>query len=59
MAHVMTASEVAKYLKVSRHTVVRYAKEGTLPAGKMGRCWRFDKDLIDRWLRGEIIDTFI
>ena len=53
MAHVMTSNEVAKYLKVHRDTVIRYAKEGTIPAAKIGRHWRFDKDVIDSWLRGD------
>jgi len=46
----MTAREVAKYLKVELRTVYRYLKEGQLPAFRVGGRWRFRKEDIDRWL---------
>jgi excisionase family DNA binding protein len=46
----MTAPEVAKYLKVELRTVYRYLKDGQLPAIRMGGRWRFRKEDIDRWL---------
>lgn len=52
MAHVMTTREVAEYLKVKPTTIVRMVKEGKIPAYKFGRDWRYDKDIIDEWLRG-------
>ena len=45
---VMTPDEVAQFLKVSKKTVLRHARLGELPAGKVGRAWRFRRsELLD------------
>lgn len=36
----LTIQEVADYLRVSRSTVWRWCKDGTLPAFRIGRNWR-------------------
>ena len=43
----MTTREVSEYLKLHEITICKYAKEGKLPAIRIGRVWRFDKDAID------------
>lgn len=44
---VYTLEEAAEYLKVSYGTVLRWAKQGTLPAFKIGRRWRvYGRDLL-------------
>jgi excisionase family DNA binding protein len=50
MPDIMTAKELAKYLKLHGITVCKYATEGKIPAVRIGRMWRFDKDAIDRWI---------
>ena len=47
---VMTLEEVSKYLRLSKSTVYRMANEGRIPVSKIGRRWRFRKDVIDEWL---------
>ena len=47
----MTIEEVAAYMRVSRFTVYRLAKEHAIPATKIGRQWRFQREEIDRWVR--------
>ena len=47
---VMTLEEVSKYLRLSKSTVYRMANEGRIPVSKIGRRWRFRKDVIDAWL---------
>ena len=47
---VMTLEEVSKYLRLSKSTVNRMANEGRIPVSKIGRRWRFRKDVIDEWL---------
>ncbi len=42
--------ETMRYLKTSRATLYRWATEGTIPAIKMGRQWRFKGERIDKWL---------
>lgn len=47
---ILTAHEVAEYLRVSDAKVYRLAKTGCLPVVRLGRSWRFRKDLLDNWL---------
>ena len=49
----MTIDEVADYMRVSRFTVYRLAKPRDLPATKIGKQWRFQKEEIDRWVRNQ------
>lgn len=44
---IMTAEEVASYLRIDLTTVQRMAARGDLPAVKVGRHWRFKKEHID------------
>lgn len=46
---VLTAEEVAKYLRIHPYTVRRLAGKGKLPGFKVGGQWRFHKDEIDKW----------
>ncbi|MFQ5859709.1 MAG: helix-turn-helix domain-containing protein [Anaerolineae bacterium] len=39
----LTADEVAEYLRVSQFTVWRWCKTGLLPAFQIGREWRIRK----------------
>lgn len=47
----MTASELAEYLRLNEVTIYRLAQEGKLPGLKVGRQWRFKKEVIDELLR--------
>lgn len=47
----MTVEEVAEYLRVKVPTVYEWAKEGKIPAAKVGRLWRFERDDIDAWVQ--------
>ncbi|MEJ2366453.1 MAG: helix-turn-helix domain-containing protein [Deltaproteobacteria bacterium] len=49
----MTTKELAAYLKFHEITICKYASEGRIPAIRIGRVWRFDKDAIDRWIARE------
>jgi excisionase family DNA binding protein len=46
----MTLQEVANYLRVTTKTIYRLIEANQIPAKKVGRQWRFDKDSIDVWL---------
>jgi excisionase family DNA binding protein len=46
---ILTAGEVADYLRVHRSTIYRLLERQELPAFKVGRDWRFDVKEIDRW----------
>ena len=47
---VMTLEEVSRYLRINKSTVYRMARDGTLPAWKLGNVWRFKKESIERWI---------
>ena len=47
---VLTIDDLAKYLKLSKSTLYKLAQEGKVPGQKVGRHWRFHKEVIDRWL---------
>ncbi|MBI3615506.1 MAG: helix-turn-helix domain-containing protein [Candidatus Omnitrophica bacterium] len=51
MNALMTIEDVAAYMQVSRFTIYRLAKGHTIPATKIGRQWRFQKEEIDQWIR--------
>jgi excisionase family DNA binding protein len=50
MPELMTIEELEHYLRFTRKTIYRLCKEGSIPAIKIGRKWRFDKEAIDEWL---------
>lgn len=47
----MDVNEAAKYVGLSTFTVRKMAKDGSLPAAKIGRAYRFKKDDIDAYMR--------
>jgi excisionase family DNA binding protein len=50
VAQIMTTNEIAEYLKFHPITIAKYAREGKISATRIGGAWRFDKELIDRWI---------
>jgi excisionase family DNA binding protein len=52
VAEIMTAKELATYLRLHKVTICKYASEGRIPATRIGPIWRFDKDAIDEWIAG-------
>ncbi len=50
-AMVMTVRDVAEYLRLSEAKVYRMAKAGAIPAFRIGRAWRFKREMIDEWIR--------
>lgn len=47
---ILTTQEVADYLRVTTATIYRLVHDGTLPAVKIGRIWRFSQQVLDDWL---------
>ena len=48
---IMTAQEVAQYLRLSTATVYKLAQAGKIPATRVGRAWRFKRELLDEWIK--------
>jgi excisionase family DNA binding protein len=47
---ILTVREVAQYLRMSETKVYRLVKERRIPVVRIGKAWRFRKDLLDDWL---------
>ena len=54
---IMTIAEVAAYLGLHELTVRRLAREGAIPALKLGRQWRVKRDLLERWIETRSLDN--
>jgi excisionase family DNA binding protein len=50
---IMNVHDVASYLRLSEAKVYRLAKEGSVPSFRLGKSWRFRRDLIDEWTKKE------
>ena len=46
----LTPNEIAKILRIHPFTVTRLAREGKIPAFKVGGIWRFRKDQFEEWI---------
>ena len=46
----LTPNEISKILKLHPFTVTRLAREGTIPAFKVGGVWRIDRMKFERWI---------
>lgn len=47
---IMTAKDVASYLKLNERTVYRMATSAKIPAFKVGTSWRFKREDIEKWI---------
>lgn len=59
MGNIMTLEEVAKYLKMKPQTIYLWAQKGNIPAVKLGKEWRFRKDVVDEWLNQRFDEKFM
>lgn len=53
MAIWLDFKELTSYLKMPRSTLYRLVQSKQLPGHKVGRSWRFDREEIDRWIKGD------
>lgn len=47
----LSVDDIAVYLGIKRDTVYKWISEKNLPAHRVGRLWKFQKDEVDRWVR--------
>jgi len=57
VTELLTLEEVADYFRVTKKTIYRLLEKRSIPATKIGRQWRFDKESIDLWLRNNSTGT--
>ncbi len=51
----MTLFEAAVYLSLKPASVRRLARDKQIPAGKIGRMWRFNKAHLDEFLHKQFV----
>ncbi len=49
----LCVDEISQYLGVKRETLYKWISERGIPALKVGRLWKFKKDEVGAWVRGE------
>ncbi len=54
---IMTAEDVAEYLRISPRTVYDWAQRGLIPCGRLGAVWRFKRSAIEKWLDSKLNAT--
>ena len=47
---IMTVEQVAKHLRLHIGTIRQLARDGEIPAFKVGKLWRFKKELLEQWI---------
>ncbi len=52
----LTSAEVLPILRISKQTLGRWAREGTIPAYRLGRQLRFPKAEFEAWLQAQRAD---
>ena len=57
MIRVLTMKDVCELLRVHPTTIYRLIKAGGIPSFRIGSDWRFQQDLIERWMAEESKDV--
>ena len=55
---VMTTDDVMDYLKISRKTLMKLIKEGSIPGRKVGKNYRYLKSEIEKYLKGDSKENY-
>ncbi|MFC2048689.1 helix-turn-helix domain-containing protein [Elusimicrobiota bacterium] len=51
MNEIFTADELADYLRIKKNTIYIWVSQKRIPYTKIGRCTRFKRSEIDRWIK--------
>ncbi|MCL2145226.1 MAG: helix-turn-helix domain-containing protein [Endomicrobia bacterium] len=52
---IMDIKELSEYLGIGKSKIYSLIRMKKIPASKIGRQYRFSKDVVDSWLRDKII----
>lgn len=52
LSQTLTATQVAELLHVDRDTVYKALRAGRIPAQRIGRVWRIDREMLRTWWEG-------
>lgn len=54
MEGILEVEEACKYLKMAKVTLYRHARNGVIPAFKVGGAWKFHKSSLDDWIHKRV-----
>lgn len=54
-----TVEEIARYLSLKPDQVRDLSRKGILPAIKIGRLWRYRKNMLDQWLEQQMVVHYL
>ena len=52
---VMDIKELAEYLGIGQSTIYNLIRQKKIPASKIGKQYRFSREVVDSWLRDKVI----
>ena len=47
--HILNADEVSKWLRIPKSTLYKLCNDRQIPCTKIGKHWRFDRSVVERW----------
>jgi len=50
---ILTLEQAAAFLQISTRTVQRLVRDGQMPGRQIGSQWRFEREQLRQWVRGE------
>lgn len=57
MTELLTTKETCIFLKISRLTLYRMLKAKEITGCKIGRSWRFEKTILEKWISKKMNDN--
>jgi len=55
MKDIMSTKELSQYIGFSKSKIYQLIRQKKIPASKIGRQYKFSKEMIDAWLKEKII----
>ena len=52
MTEWIDVEQLKNHLRISKETIYRMLKRKAIPFNKIGKQYRFDAEIIDKWMRG-------
>ena len=55
MKDIMSTKELSQYIGLSKSKIYQLIRQKKIPASKIGRQYKFPKEMVDAWLKEKII----
>lgn len=47
----VSTKDIAEHLSVTKDTIHKWIKNGTIPCSRVGKLWKFKKSEVDVWIK--------